>query len=195
MTTYIDHFSINNIPFGIASNDSHPQKAVATRFEDTVIFLDELAKHHLPPDLDSATIASFSEVSLLSSPPLSSSLLIPPHNYNNQLTLHQANTQHIHLPPNPSTHPNPHLDPIPSLFLFPLNPRPTPLNLLPNPQNNPPPPPLNWRFYRLLLLPRPRPQRLSSRIRAILVTPRIRALPNRLSRPMFFYRCLRHGCC
>ncbi len=41
---YSEHFSIENIPFGIASSTEHPQKAVATRFEDTVIFLDELAK-------------------------------------------------------------------------------------------------------------------------------------------------------
>jgi fumarylacetoacetase len=41
------HFSINNIQFGIASIAEHPQKAVATRFEDTVIFLDELAKESL----------------------------------------------------------------------------------------------------------------------------------------------------
>lgn len=77
MATYTDHFSINNIPFGIASNDSHSQKAVTTRFEDTVIFLDELAKHHPSSELDSATIASFSEVGLLfSSFPLLLSHLI-----------------------------------------------------------------------------------------------------------------------
>jgi fumarylacetoacetase len=39
-----DHFSIENIPFGIATSKEHPRKAVATRFEDTVIFLDELAR-------------------------------------------------------------------------------------------------------------------------------------------------------
>ncbi|KAE9381064.1 hypothetical protein N431DRAFT_391948 [Stipitochalara longipes BDJ] len=55
---YSHHFSINNIPFGIASSASHPSKAVATRFEDTVIFLDELAKYH--SSLSSSTILTFS---------------------------------------------------------------------------------------------------------------------------------------
>ncbi|PMD39408.1 Fumarylacetoacetase [Hyaloscypha variabilis F] len=55
---YSHHFSINNIPFGIASSSSHPDKAAATRFEDTVIFLDELAKYH--SSLSSSTVSTFS---------------------------------------------------------------------------------------------------------------------------------------
>jgi len=57
---YAHHFSINNIPFGIASSASHPSKAVATRFEDTVIFLDELAKHK--PSLSSSIATALSSV-------------------------------------------------------------------------------------------------------------------------------------
>jgi fumarylacetoacetase len=55
------HFSINNIPFGIASSVSHPQRTVATRLEDTVIFLDELASHY--PELSPSTITTFYNVS------------------------------------------------------------------------------------------------------------------------------------
>ena len=63
MSKYANHFSIDNIPFGIASNASHTHKSVATRFEDTVIFLDELAKHHAPPsELEASTVKTFSEV-------------------------------------------------------------------------------------------------------------------------------------
>jgi len=58
---YSHHFSINNIPFGIASSLSHPQKAVVTRFEDTVIFLDDLAAHY--PELPSEIVKTFSNVS------------------------------------------------------------------------------------------------------------------------------------
>jgi hypothetical protein len=57
---YSHHFSINNIPFGIASSASHPEKAVATRLEDIVIFLDELAIYD--PSLPSSIVATFSHV-------------------------------------------------------------------------------------------------------------------------------------
>jgi len=53
------HFSIKNIPFGIGSSSNHPARTVVTRFEDTVIFLDELAKIHAPL-LSKETIAAFS---------------------------------------------------------------------------------------------------------------------------------------
>ncbi|KAI3325022.1 fumarylacetoacetase [Xylariaceae sp. AK1471] len=39
--TYTDHFSITNIPYGVASDASHP-KAVATRLGDNVFFLADL---------------------------------------------------------------------------------------------------------------------------------------------------------
>lgn len=56
------HFSINNIPFGIASSAIHPHRSVATRIGDNVVFLDELAKHGLLSGLDIAAIESFSQV-------------------------------------------------------------------------------------------------------------------------------------
>jgi hypothetical protein len=59
-TMYSHHFSINNIPFGIASSSSHAHKSVATRLEDTVIFLDELASYY--PELSKELIKTFSEV-------------------------------------------------------------------------------------------------------------------------------------
>lgn len=59
---YAEHFSIENIPFGIGSTASHSSKSVVTRFEDTVIFLDELSKHDLLNDLPEETRQTFSEV-------------------------------------------------------------------------------------------------------------------------------------
>jgi fumarylacetoacetase len=40
--TYAEHFSIANIPFGIASRGSHSQPVPVTRLEDTVFFLTDL---------------------------------------------------------------------------------------------------------------------------------------------------------
>lgn len=57
-----DHFSIENIPFGIASSAEHPRKAVVTRFEDNVIFLDELVKID-SHSISEETINTFSSVS------------------------------------------------------------------------------------------------------------------------------------
>jgi fumarylacetoacetase len=57
-----DHFSIENIPFGIASSAEHPRKAVATRFEENVIILDELAKIDCH-SISEETIKTFSAVS------------------------------------------------------------------------------------------------------------------------------------
>lgn len=53
------HFSIDNIPFGIASSQSHPKKTLATRLSNHVIFLDELAKVD-KPSVKEETISSFS---------------------------------------------------------------------------------------------------------------------------------------
>ncbi|EPE34793.1 FAH [Glarea lozoyensis ATCC 20868] len=39
---YADHFSLNNLPFGIASSTAHPTRCVVTRLRNTVIFLDGL---------------------------------------------------------------------------------------------------------------------------------------------------------
>lgn len=60
---YADHFSIENIPFGIASAASHPEKTVATRFEDSVLLLDELVNAGLLASLSERTKKTFSQVS------------------------------------------------------------------------------------------------------------------------------------
>jgi fumarylacetoacetase len=58
---YAEHFSISNIPFGIASDASHSSKAVATRLGDLVFFLSDL-------DLDygEEILSALSQVSSLS---------------------------------------------------------------------------------------------------------------------------------
>ena len=58
---YSHHFSINNIPFGIASSSSHAHKSVVTRVGDAVIFLDEVARYY--PELLKEIITTFSKVS------------------------------------------------------------------------------------------------------------------------------------
>lgn len=40
--SYSEHFSIKNIPYGIATGPGHPQRSVATRVHDRVIFLKDL---------------------------------------------------------------------------------------------------------------------------------------------------------
>lgn len=39
---YSEHFSLKNIPYGIATGPGHAQKGVATRIHDQVIFLEDL---------------------------------------------------------------------------------------------------------------------------------------------------------
>ena len=39
---YSHHFSINNLPFGVASSATHPDPRCVTRLENTVIFLADL---------------------------------------------------------------------------------------------------------------------------------------------------------
>lgn len=63
---YADHFSIENIPFGIASSPSHPKKSVTTRLGDDVIFLDILAENGRLSSLIETTIETFSQVSTIS---------------------------------------------------------------------------------------------------------------------------------
>lgn len=41
MMSFSNHFSIRNIPYGIASSNNHPQ-AVVTRVHDYVFFLSDL---------------------------------------------------------------------------------------------------------------------------------------------------------
>jgi fumarylacetoacetase len=52
-TNYSHHFSHKNIPFGIASSDSHKSPQAVTRLENTVVFLNDLGEifkdiNHLP---------------------------------------------------------------------------------------------------------------------------------------------------
>ena len=39
---FSNHFSVRNIPYGIATSSSHPQKAVVTRLQNHVFFLSDL---------------------------------------------------------------------------------------------------------------------------------------------------------
>ncbi|RAL03089.1 Fumarylacetoacetase, partial [Aspergillus ibericus CBS 121593] len=55
---YSHHFSIHNLPYGIASSPSHPTPQCATRLENTIIFLADLQSAgffssipSLPPDI------------------------------------------------------------------------------------------------------------------------------------------------
>lgn len=59
---YAEHFSIQNIPFGIATSADHPKKSVVTRIGDTVIFLNELEKAGFLPGVPETTSTTFSEV-------------------------------------------------------------------------------------------------------------------------------------
>ncbi|PQE31806.1 fumarylacetoacetate hydrolase protein [Rutstroemia sp. NJR-2017a WRK4] len=58
---FSSHFSTNNIPFGIASSDAHPKPSAATRYEDTVIFLDKLAENGLLKSLPAEAVDAFSQ--------------------------------------------------------------------------------------------------------------------------------------
>lgn len=40
--SFSNHFSIRNVPYGIATSSSHPEKAVVTRVHDHVFFLSDL---------------------------------------------------------------------------------------------------------------------------------------------------------
>lgn len=40
--SFSNHFSIRNVPYGIATSSNHPQKAVVTRVHDHVFFLSDL---------------------------------------------------------------------------------------------------------------------------------------------------------
>lgn len=63
---YSSHFSLANIPFGIASSTSHPEPSAATRLLNKVIFLDVLAESGI---FDSIAIPGFSP-SIFSHPTL-----------------------------------------------------------------------------------------------------------------------------
>jgi fumarylacetoacetase len=59
---YASHFSLANIPYGIASKTPNEAPSVVTRLFDTVVFLDELANAGLLSDLPSAIVATFKQV-------------------------------------------------------------------------------------------------------------------------------------
>ncbi|KAF9869470.1 fumarylacetoacetate hydrolase [Colletotrichum karsti] len=62
--SFSEHFSIDNIPYGIASNDSRP-KGVATRLGDSVVFLKDLGlevSNQLQSALDQPTLNELAAV-------------------------------------------------------------------------------------------------------------------------------------
>jgi fumarylacetoacetase len=59
---YTEHFSLANIPFGIASSTVHPAKSVVTRLCDDVIFLDRLVEANVLSDLSLELIEALSQV-------------------------------------------------------------------------------------------------------------------------------------
>ncbi len=59
---YDSHFSLANIPYGIASKTPNEAPSVVTRLFDTVVFLDELANAGLLSDLPSEIVATFKQV-------------------------------------------------------------------------------------------------------------------------------------
>lgn len=59
---YDSHFSLANIPYGIASKAPNEAPSVVTRLFDTVVFLDELANAGLLSDLPSEIVATFKQV-------------------------------------------------------------------------------------------------------------------------------------
>lgn len=59
---YAEHFSLANIPFGIASSVAHPTKSVVTRLQDNVIFLDQVAEAKALKGLSEDLIESLSQV-------------------------------------------------------------------------------------------------------------------------------------
>jgi fumarylacetoacetase len=59
---FASHFSVCNIPFGIGSSEDHPRPSAVTRLENTVIYLDELAKHDLLSSLPNEALHAFSQV-------------------------------------------------------------------------------------------------------------------------------------
>lgn len=62
---YDSHFSLANIPYGIASKTPNEAPSVVTRLFDTVVFLNELAEAGLLSGLSSETVATFKQVGQL----------------------------------------------------------------------------------------------------------------------------------
>ncbi|KAH8726898.1 hypothetical protein GQ44DRAFT_612962 [Phaeosphaeriaceae sp. PMI808] len=64
MTDYASHFTLANIPYGIASSPKHPSPGAATRIHNTIIFLSDLS-----------TTTPFTQIS--TTPPLKTILALP----------------------------------------------------------------------------------------------------------------------
>ncbi|GLA22281.1 hypothetical protein AnigIFM63604_002188 [Aspergillus niger] len=62
--SYSDHFSIHNLPYGIASSPSHPTPQCATRLNNTVIFLSDLQSAGLFSSITSLPDNIFSNTTL-----------------------------------------------------------------------------------------------------------------------------------
>ncbi|PYH35594.1 Fumarylacetoacetase, partial [Aspergillus neoniger CBS 115656] len=62
--SYSDHFSIHNLPYGIASSPSHPTPQCATRLHNTVIFLSDLQSAGLFSSIPSLPENIFSNTTL-----------------------------------------------------------------------------------------------------------------------------------
>ena len=63
-TEYGHHFSVKNIPFGIVSSERHSSKQAATRIENNVVFLNDLAKVGLFKSVEGLPNGVFAESSL-----------------------------------------------------------------------------------------------------------------------------------
>lgn len=57
-----NHFSINNIPFGVASKTPNGKRTVVTRIYDKVVFLAELVGHDNFAGVDEHVTRTFDEV-------------------------------------------------------------------------------------------------------------------------------------
>jgi hypothetical protein len=64
MSDYSHHFSVENIPFGIASSQRHENAQCVTRIENSVIFLQDLAANGPLTDVDGLPNGIFSEATL-----------------------------------------------------------------------------------------------------------------------------------
>lgn len=60
---YADHFSLSNIPFGVASSSEHSKPSIATRFKDDVIFIESLIGAKLLLDIPQSMLDVLCEVS------------------------------------------------------------------------------------------------------------------------------------
>lgn len=61
---YSSHFSIANIPFGVASSNNHPEPQCVTRLENKVIFLGALQRSGLFAEVSSLPNGVFDKATL-----------------------------------------------------------------------------------------------------------------------------------